>query len=265
MSIFFLAFVAFFWALWPCRTATELTVNVSRNKTNPEIGKIRQSITGNSSTETVTIEFKEADGTLLTVLTDFRTNAQILRLIIPGEEELNEPRAQTICFISSFNNDLISPEAVMKLRQKHPGTVRIADEDMGEIVQDSPLKVGPRASALWISSHLPKMCREAFSSEHELFNILGGNLQKVDATSQKDEGYEDLQRCFSTPSSQENIGGTPCICSRQVWINWYPCALKYCRNHEGDGEHRCGIKTCQKCLTFRYRAKSKLHCSWDEP
>ena len=107
----------------------------------------------------------QADGTLLTILTDFRTNAQILRLIIPGEEELNEPRAQTICFISSFNNDLISPEAVMKLRQKHPGTVRIADEDMGEIVQDSPLKVGPRASALWISSHLPKMCREAFSSE----------------------------------------------------------------------------------------------------
>merc|ERR1712021_162910 len=64
MSIFFLAFVAFFWALWPCRTATELTVNVSRNKTNPEIGKIRQSITGNSSTETVTIEFKEVDPSL---------------------------------------------------------------------------------------------------------------------------------------------------------------------------------------------------------
>ena len=109
--------------------------------------------------------FFQADGTLLTILTDFRTNAQILRLIIPGEEELNEPRAQTICFISSFNNDLISPEAVMKLRQKHPGTIRTADEDMGEIVQDSPLKVGARASALWISSHLPKMCREAFTSE----------------------------------------------------------------------------------------------------
>ena len=87
----------------------------------------------------------------MTILTDFRTNAQILRLIIPGEEELNEPRAQTICFVSSFNNDLISPEAVMKLRQKHPGTIRTADEDMGEIVQDSPLKVGARASALWIS------------------------------------------------------------------------------------------------------------------
>ena len=41
--------------------------------------------------------------------------------------------------------------------------------------------------------------------QHELFNILGGNLQKVDATSQKDEGYEDLQRCFSTPSSQGNL------------------------------------------------------------
>ena len=47
----------------------------------------------------------QADGTLITYLTDFRTNSQILRLIIPGEEELNEPRAQIVCFVSSFNND----------------------------------------------------------------------------------------------------------------------------------------------------------------
>ena len=102
-----------------------------------------------------------------------------------------------------------------------------------------------------------------FSFQHELFNILGGNLKKVDAISQKDEGYEDLQRCFSSNNTAQS--DDPCICSRQVWINWYPCSLKYCQNNEGEGEHRCGIKTCQKCLTFRYKTKSKLHCSWDEP
>lgn len=60
MTFSFLAlFLAFFWALWPCRTASELIVNVSRNKTHPDIGVTRQSITGNASTETVTLEFKE--------------------------------------------------------------------------------------------------------------------------------------------------------------------------------------------------------------
>ena len=120
--------------------------------------------------------------------------------------------------------------------------------------------MGPRST--WISTHLSKMCKESFSSQHELFNILGGNMQKVDSVAQKETGYEDLQRCYSVEAS---LSKRECICSRQVWIHWYPCTLKYCRNRDGDGEHRCGIKTCQKCLTFRYKAKSKSHCSWDEP
>lgn len=189
-------------------------------------------------------------------MTDFRSNAQVLRLIIPGEEELNEPRSQTICFISSFNHDLISPEAVMKLRQKHPTAIRLADEDMGEIVQDSPIRIQPK-STLGISSHLSKMCRfETFSSQHELYNIVSHS-----ELWQPEPGYETLQRCFQV----EHNSDSPCICSRQIWIYWYPCALKYCRNREGEGEHRCGIKTCQKCLTYRYKARSKSHCSWDEP
>ena len=63
MSNYFLAFLAFFWALWPCRTNSELIVNVSRNKTHPDVGVVRQTITGNSSTEIVAIEFKEVRDT----------------------------------------------------------------------------------------------------------------------------------------------------------------------------------------------------------
>jgi hypothetical protein len=39
-------------------------------------------------------------------------------------------RLQAICFISFYTGDLIPPEAVMKLRQKHPGTIRVAEEDL---------------------------------------------------------------------------------------------------------------------------------------
>lgn len=45
----------------------------------------------------------------------------------------------------------------------------------------------------------------------------------------------------------------------------FPCALKYCRNKDTEGEHRCGIKTCKKCLTFRYPVQSREYCAWDEP
>ncbi len=211
----------------------------------------------------------QPDGTLVTQVTDFRTQSQIVRLIIPGEEELGEPRAQTLCFINSFTGDLIAPEAVMKLRQKNPKTVRLADDDLGEVVQDSPLKLTQRH---WpaISSHLASLCKHSvFSSEHELHNIIHSEAKVnniVGTSSDSLKSYEKMQRCFSAVTSSLSVKNLePCICSRQVWFNWFPCSLKYCRNRDGGGEHRCGIKTCQKTMTYRYPTRSKLYCLWDEP
>ena len=48
----------------------------------------------------------------------------------------------------------------MKLRQKNPRTVRIADEDRGEVVQDSNLLLSPSPIRLAsVSSHLASFCR----------------------------------------------------------------------------------------------------------
>ena len=55
------------------------------------------------------------------------------------EFSLNFVFPQVLCFVSAFSGDMIAPEAVMKLRQKHPGTVRVAESDEGQVVQDSPL------------------------------------------------------------------------------------------------------------------------------
>lgn len=236
------------------------------NEMNDRMSVYSQSIAGNSSTETVQIDYVAADGATVTSLTDFRMQSQVVRVIVPGEEELGQPRFQAFCFVSSFSGDLIAPEAVMKLRQKNPLTVRIADEDRGEVVQDSNLLLSPSPIRLAsVSSHLASFCRESrdkiFSSEHELYNILdstdGPDVSSISHTAVTD--YDKLPRCFAADDRRQ-----PCICSLQVCIDWYPCALKYCRNREGEGEHRCGIRTCRKCTTYRFPTKFKNLCLWDE-
>ena len=142
----------------------DLIINVGYSSSDEEspTAIYRQVISGNSSTDTVVIEFTEPDGTLVTQLTDFRMQSQIMRVIIPGEEELGQPLFQVICFVSYFNSDLIPPEAVMKLRQKHPGALRTAEDDQGEIVQECPLSISPSLPKLTaISSHLSSLCKDA--------------------------------------------------------------------------------------------------------
>ena len=135
----------------------------------------------------------------------------------------------------------------MKLRQKNPLTVRIADEDRGEVVQDSNLLLSPSPIRLAsVSSHLASFCRWAvscvlsvaidpdhqvktvvhhsresrdkiFSSEHELYNILdstdGPDVSSISHTAVTD--YDKLPRCFATDDRRQ-----PCICSLQVCIDW---------------------------------------------
>lgn len=135
---------------------------------------------------------------------------QIVRLIIAGEEELNEPRAQTLCFVSKFNNDMISPEAVMKLRQKNPGAIRNADEDLGDFYLDTGIKLDPRSYSI-VSSHLPKMCRgEVFSSRTDLLLIFDGNNDRIHSVSQDDTNIE-VPRCYKLGYNEHKM----CQCVRQ--------------------------------------------------
>jgi hypothetical protein len=57
-------------------------------------GVYAQVILGNSSTDTVQIDFTLCDGSAVTALTDFRMQSQIVRVILPGEEELAQPKFQ---------------------------------------------------------------------------------------------------------------------------------------------------------------------------
>ena len=46
-----------------------------------------------------------------------------------------------MCLVSAYAGDMIPSEAMTKLKQKHPGTVRVAEEVRGSVVQDSPVQV----------------------------------------------------------------------------------------------------------------------------
>ncbi len=102
-----------------------------------------------------------------------------------------------------------------------------------------------------------------YSSEPDLRAILessgGGGVSSISRPAHPD--FAKLPRCYKY--SVENAKKNACVCSLPVCVDWYPCALKYCRNREGDGEHRCGIKTCRKCTTYRFPVRTKKLCMWD--
>ena len=67
---------------------------------------------------------------------------------------------QVLCFVAPASTDMIPPEAMTKLRQKHPGTVRVAEESRGSSVLAHPVSLVP-ARAGHLSRHLPALCKEA--------------------------------------------------------------------------------------------------------
>jgi len=247
--------------------ASQLVINVSRG--NEDSVPYRQSLSGNTTAETVTIEFVTPAGTGVTHLTDFHTGVTVIVVTEPGEEDLGQARYQVLCFVSPSPADLIPPEAVTKLRQKHPGTVRVAEEWRGSLVADHPIRIVP-ARASHLSRHLPALCKEArdtsFASTALLEAHRQGNLKR--GVEQRDEktwlrGGEEVN-FEGKPKCSEVEEGVGCVCSVESCLQWFPCSLKYCRNTSGEGEHRCGIRTCAKCTTLRYLATEKQLCTWDQ-
>lgn len=117
---------------------TDLIVNV-KNKGGDTIV---ESIVANTTADTVTLEFRNPDGSFVTQFIDFKSEVQIFRIYVLGEEELGHPEPQVMCFISRFlRNDFISSDAMSKLRQKHATAVRVPEEEKEMNIHDLDLAV----------------------------------------------------------------------------------------------------------------------------
>ena len=126
----------------------------------------------------------------------------------------------------------------------------------------------------------------SYTSVQDLQNILnvannqgdrlGSNMkQSVSSLTSRIQGYDNLPFCQNlSANNNDDVNNNniddeqddenepnkdkQCKCSRKIWLNWYPCALKYCQNKDGEGEHRCGIRTCKKGITYQWATHSRF-------
>lgn len=93
-------------------------------------------------------------------------SVQILKALILGEEERGQSQYQVNCYIFHFSKDaFISSDAMSKLRQKNPGTIRTPEEDRGRENYTMDYAV-ILSQANVISPHIAEMCTEAADSSY---------------------------------------------------------------------------------------------------
>ncbi|XP_024936882.1 out at first protein isoform X2 [Cephus cinctus] len=241
-----------------------------------------ETISSNVTEDMITLEFQRSDGTLVTQLIDFRNEVQVIKALVLGEEERGQNQYQVMCFVNHFyKTDFISSDAMSKLRQKNPGTIRIAEEDRGHSNYTMDLFLDISQSKI-ISNQVAILCAEAADSTYTRNEDLKQWIQRAGSS---EAALTAAVKNFTTISvSQQTSNDTklpsvtkcadtsnlwaPCTCSLELCIGWYPCGLKFCKG-KSDGKkvantYRCGIKTCKKCFIFSYYSKMKQNCLWDE-
>lgn len=249
-------------------TLSQLLINVQNQ--GGEV--VQETITSNVADDIITLEFQRTDGTLITWLINFRNEVQILKALVLGEEERGQSQYQVMCFVTKFfKTEFISSDAMAKLRQKNPSTIRQPEEDRGrdnytmtawvDLTQSTPL-----------SRHISNLCSEAPDATY----IRDVDLKAwAEMPGSSVSSLESATQSFppTSPSRCNNVSGlwAPCICSFEICIGWYPCGLKFCKgkpenkgNGSGIDSYRCGIKTCRKCNKFSYYVRQKQQCLWDD-
>ncbi|XP_013113406.2 out at first protein [Stomoxys calcitrans] len=235
---------------------------------------IQESITSNVSEDLITLEFQKTDGTLITQIIDFRNEVRILKALVLGEEERGQNLYQVMCFVTKFiKGDFISSDAMAKLRQKNPSTIRTPEDDKGKDTFTMTSWVHLNRSQP-ISRHLMTVCSEAIDATYvrdvdlkAWSELPGSSISSLEAATEK---FPDT---LSSRCNEVSSLWAPCICTLETCIGWYPCGLKYCKGKAvGDSSaaaaaasnYRCGIKTCRKCSLFSYYVRQKQQCLWDE-
>ncbi|KAL0994609.1 hypothetical protein UPYG_G00124800 [Umbra pygmaea] len=215
----------------------------------------------NIEKDTITVEFKQGDGTHITVVFDFKRDVRVIRALILGEPERGQNQYQVLCFVSRLNHhQIITTESMVHLRQKNPHLVRMAEEQRGveHLHMDTVVNV---SHAGLLSTVINSVCHQA----HQGFYTRKSDLldKGIEASEFEPVLQTTLQRCPSTLGLWQ-----PCLCSYRLYLEWLPCLLKYCRSRrENTGRaspHKCGIRSCSQGYRFDFYVPHRQLCPWDE-
>lgn len=223
-----------------------------------------ESLQADSDNDSISLELRKPDGTLVSFTADFKKCVKIFRALILGELEKGQSQFQALCFVTRLqHNDIIPSEALAKLRQKNPRAVRQAEEVRGLEHLHMDVAVNFSQGGL-LSPHLRNVCAEAVDTiytrqEDVRFWLEQGVDSSVFKILPKDTEQSLLPHC-----RQVEDRGKPCVCHYGLSLAWYPCMLKYCHSRDRPVPYKCGIRSCQKSYSFNFHVPQKQLCLWDE-
>ncbi|XP_039327237.1 out at first protein homolog isoform X2 [Saimiri boliviensis] len=120
-----------------------------------------ESLQADSDADSISLELRKPDGTLVSFTADFKKDVKIFRALILGELEKGQSQFQALCFVTRLqHNEIIPSEAMAKLRQKNPRAVRQAEEVRGPEQLHMDVAVNFSRGGL-LSPHLHNVCAEA--------------------------------------------------------------------------------------------------------
>ncbi|KAM5319833.1 out at first protein homolog [Glossophaga mutica] len=223
-----------------------------------------ESLQADSDNDSISLELRKPDGTLVSFIADFKKYVKIFRALILGELEKGQSQFQALCFVTRLHhNEIIPSEAMAKLRQKNPRAVRQAEEVRGLEHLHLDIAVNFSQGGL-LSPHLHNVCAEAvdtiYTRQQDVeFWLEQGVDSSIFKTLHKDTEQALLPRC-----RQVGDQGMPCVCHYGLSLVWYPCMLKYCHSRDRLAPYKCGIRSCQKSYSFNFYMPQRQLCPWDE-
>ncbi|KAM9220942.1 out at first protein homolog isoform 2-T2 [Dugong dugon] len=215
-----------------------------------------ESLQADSDADSINLELRKPDGTLVSFTADFKKDVKIFRALILGELEKGQSQFQALCFVTRLHhNEIIPSEAMAKLRQ--------AEEVRGLEQLHMDIAVNFSQGSL-LSPHLRNVCAEAVDAiytrqEDVRFWLEQGVDSSVFEALPKASEQVELPRC-----GQVGDRGKPCACRYDLSLAWYPCMLKYCHSRDRPTPYKCGIRSCQKSYSFDFYVPQRQLCLWDE-
>ncbi|XP_021945948.1 out at first protein [Folsomia candida] len=235
----------------------------------------KEEILSDVNEETINLSFESpGDGSTVLLFIDFKNEIQIIQTDVLGEEELTgDPPFMSYCFVTKFiKGDFIPPDAMTKLRQKNPWSIRIPERQLSlsssesdathpNSTLDSLLATGKHSD--WISPHLKTICKESVTYVNKL-DLMSNFHENGNNSESFLRAVRPVIIATSDCSTVTRASGVPCLCSHPVCVGWFPCALKYCRNKGDTGgtvkTYRCGIHTCKSCRNYLFPVNNRFNC-----
>ncbi|CAL8090791.1 unnamed protein product [Orchesella dallaii] len=285
-----------------CGTFQPVNGDLIVNVRNQGGESYKQTIRANLENETVVLNFDSYDGSSTTLVIDFRNEIQVVRHVRLGDQDESDLMLNSVdeyeglkngktrrdvsnsyavyksyCFVTKFkNNEFIPVDAMAKLRQKNPWSLRTPERTEASQNVSFDILLDPTACD-WISPSIRLYC----ASNDSLATTTYAIKMEVSERAVNPEEYlravrdvriDHLLNCAHSDG--------PCLCTTPICIGWYPCALKFCRarsngvngtvttsnnnvqNNVVDNmkTYRCGIHTCRICRNYLFGVTDQREC-----